>query len=35
MENKDEKTKVEEIQELLDQERAVVGVAYSTDVYAE
>jgi len=28
-------TKVERIQELLEQERAVAGVAYSTDVYAE
>ena len=28
-------TKVEKIQELLEQERAVAGVAYSTDVYTE
>lgn len=28
-------TKVKQIQDLLEEERAVVGVSYSTDVYTE
>jgi len=35
MENINEMSKVEEIQQLLQQEREVVGAGYSTDVYVE
>ena len=35
MNEQEKKEKVEKIEELLEQERAVVGVAYSTDVYTE